>query len=111
MNREIMEDALLFVALLLNGSFMYGIAKLGKVSEWHHGFLGLGLVLGGIVLDSLVLETIGITLLVDDAWQHHRKQKVPEYLSPLNLLWCKIATKYPWTLKVGAALDWLCGKR
>ena len=108
MSHEFWLDTIAITAFFINSWFMVGTAKLNKVHEWHHGYLGLGLVILALVLSSVVVMGIGTVLLLDDAWQHHRQQTVSEYLSPLHRLYLVLYTRWPWLRKVGEWLDKFC---
>jgi hypothetical protein len=109
MSHEFWMDAIAITAFLLNSWFMVGIARLNKVNEVHHGYLGLALVMLALVVDSVIMVSVGAVLLLDDAWQHYRQSTVPDYLSPLHNLYVKIATKWPWIAKITAWLDKVFG--
>ena len=64
----------------------------------HHGYIGLALSAAGLVVilsthntrladAGLVAGIIGVLLVADDLFQHHRQHRHPLYRSPVNKLW------------------------
>lgn len=82
----------------------------------HHSYLGLFLSLIGFwciwvsLWIAIPLMGIGQWLFYDDVYQHIRKQKEPDYHSPVHRLFGLIY-KWSWVRKVTKFFDWLFGKR
>jgi hypothetical protein len=62
---------LLFAALL----------DLGRLREWHHGYMGILLAGLGVWLP---LRIAGLVILADDVVQHLIQTRWPDYRSPLH---------------------------
>lgn len=81
-----------------------------SLREFHHGYLGIALLVAGH--RSPLLLALGTILLADDALQHLAEAllKVPSP-SPLHLLgsWCYL--RWAWYRKLNNFLDKLFGKR
>lgn len=70
--------------------------------EWHHLYLGLMMLAAGIALILSgkwilggILALIGLILVMDDIYQHHRQVKDRNYHSILHVLYGKLLYKYP----------------
>jgi len=70
--------------------------------EWHHLYLGIVMLIAGIVLLVLsqwllgaVLCALGLILIIDDLYQHHRQVDEPFYHSPLHQLYGKLLYHIP----------------
>jgi len=65
-----------------------------RLTEMHHGYIGLGLVGSGYLLKSRILKVVGEILVIDDTIQHTLRIQTPVHL--LNdKLW-----KYGWYRKI-----------
>lgn len=62
-----------------------------KLDQWHHGYLGAGLLISGIVYPNELLRIVGIVILLDDLLQHLIQWKWDDkYASPLRYLYNKL---------------------
>lgn len=71
----------------------------------HHGYVGIALQIAAIVVIlaapntrladvGLVAGIVGVLLLVDDLYQHHRQHRHPLYRSSVNRLWGWILRRF-----------------
>lgn len=63
-----------------------------KWKQWHHGYLGILIVMLGILLHSDFIQDIGNIILADDAFQHsvQRFLNEPQYRSPMHKLFYEL---------------------
>jgi hypothetical protein len=76
-----------------------------KLNEFHHAFLGVALVVGGLVLHSVTgifVQLLGLTFTIDDTYQHQVQtlNGFTAYRSPLHQLFAR----YLWPLAPVRAL-------
>ena len=76
------NEILAAVGLLTYAFALIMIARLGEklFTKWHHAH-------GAFVLTWLPwwpVQVIGIAIIAEDAYQHWRQKKEPNYLSPLH---------------------------
>lgn len=79
------------------------LALLGRVQEWHHGYLGLLLIGAGIFWTPL--QYAGLVLLADDAVQHCVQLAKPAFRGPLWRLYAATLWKIPFIQRLNALLD------
>ena len=67
------------------------VIRLGTWRQWHHSYIGLGLLMLPWAFAYTRLEVlttpvtlVGLLILVDDAYQHARQCFQPSYESPLH---------------------------
>ena len=86
--------------------------------EAHHGYLGIILMLSSFILTlplfwSILIFTIGIYLLIDDIYQHHRQviEFDPCYHSPVHRFIYDYLKLYDraWFRALNKLADWLFG--
>ena len=85
--------------------------------EWHHGYLGIGLVIFGalllwlaiaihyiiLIIVAKVIITIGFIILADDIYQHTIQELIDAtYVSPLHKFFSKYLWKYEKVKKITA---------
>ena len=103
-----------FASWLFSASVILG-ASLGlmkRLREWHHGYLGILMMLMGMVWWvlapspwALVLMAAGGLILSDDAYQHDRQSNGdPTYLSPLHRAFGWFYARLRW---LRALTEWL----
>lgn len=108
-----------FVALGLNAAFQRALVDPRSpfhVGEFHHAYIGAGLVLLGLLLASVAgiyLQLLGVVLTADDAYQH-QVQTLNErygYRSPLHELFARYLWPLPFMPWLVAQLDhwWFVG--
>jgi hypothetical protein len=73
--------------------------------EWHHGYLGIGLLGASWALGWPPLGLIGGLLVLDDAYQHLRQVGEPGYESPLHQLYGRYLWPLPWVRSLNRWLD------
>lgn len=87
-----------------------------RLREFHHAWLGAGLVILGLCLNSVtgcLVQLLGVVLTIDDHYQHVRQTLYGEieYRSPLHVLFGETLWKVPGIPWLVRQLDhwWLAG--
>lgn len=76
------NEILAAIGLLTFIAALFFVVRLGEkmFTRWHHFYIGLVLSW----TPWWPVQVIGIAISADDAYQHWRQKKEPEYLSPLH---------------------------
>ena len=102
-----------FVSLAINAAFQRAFLDPEspfRITEFHHAYIGAGLVVLGLLLKSVTgifIELLGLVLTADDTYQHH-VQTVNErflYKSPLHQLFARYLWPLPFIQWLVAVLD------
>lgn len=87
------------------------LAALRVLRRWrelHHGYLGVLLLVAGLLLEHPWAMGIGALLLADDAFQHWVQLLRPLYRSPLHRLYGATLYRVPCIRTLNQRLDaWL----
>lgn len=80
---------------------LYGLKSPFNLREFHHAFIGAGLVVLGCWLASptgIFVQLLGVVLTIDDTYQHVQQtlNDAVDYRSPLHELFAAYLWPLPW---------------
>ena len=78
--------------------------------ESHHLYWGLIVCGVGYHYDTVWLYVVGMVLVYDDLWQHHKQVQDPEYHSIIHQLYGRYLYKFSWIRKLNIMVDKLFGE-
>lgn len=79
--------------------------------QWHHGYLGILLILLSFLVGGLLMRSLGAILILDDALEHTVQALTKtDWQSPLRRLYGVFYRRWAWLRAMNAWLDRRFGK-